>query len=159
MKANKKILAYSNSANYIVCSCEISELALEKFRNDVKMSNNYDLLHKFDNMLAANDGIINLGVFTNDLIENIEKVSKVTTDFLDILEVKEKKISSLEEFSEGWRCAQFGIFGTDVENNKHLREYASSINNSQFMKSIGYDLSAKINRKPIEKRKILTANA
>ena len=63
-------------------------------------------------------------------VGDVENISKVTTEFLDILEVKEKKVSSLEEFSQEFRCAQMGVFGTDIENNSRLREYVSSVSNN-----------------------------
>lgn len=157
MKLNRKIFAYSNNTNYVVCLCEIDDSALNKFRNDIKVANQFDLLHKFDSMFG--DGIINLGVFTDDLVGDVENISKVTTEFLDILEVKEKKVSSLEEFSQEFRCAQMGVFGTDIENNSRLREYVSSVSNNNVMEIIGYDLNSKINRKSKEskvKRKIST---
>lgn len=169
---NKKIFTYCNGSNYVICSCEISDVSITNFRRNLKegmkgsLGENkpkvsIELLHKFDSMLGAD--IIDLGVIADDLLsDNLELATEITTNFLDILEIKERKNVDLEEFSQGLRYAQTGSFGTNVENNRCLKEYESSMKNNIVINTIGYDLDARLNKKSKsvkEKTKIIAFSA
>lgn len=144
MKTNRKIFAYSNNSSYVVCSCVINDELLKKFMNDIKsMNNSCYYLHKFDNMLGRCDQIIDLGVFYDDLIVDTDKCSKITSKFLDVLEIKDRKVSSLEEYSQRWRHAQYGTFGENINNDEKLRGYKTAISNYRIIDTIGYDLDDK----------------
>lgn len=159
---SKMSFAYLTDTSYIVCSCEIDDNVIDELKREIKQSdlyNNIEILHNFDNMLGSSEGVINLNNLAGCLIENIEEVSKFTSKFLDSLKVKERKVLPIDEFSQNWKFAQLGTFGKNLETSKSLREYESSLYNKKIMKSIGYDLQAKNNRKHKEKQKILCAEA
>lgn len=150
---SKKIFTYSDRDNYFVCSCEISGDSLTMFRQTLKgnLTDSFELLHKFDNMLCSE--IIDLGTLVEkESIDDMDVFCNVTSDFLDILEIKEIKKSSVDELSMGWSLAQVGSFGTDIDKNKSLINYKSARNNKKIMDTIGYKFNEKLNGK--EKQKV-----
>lgn len=158
---SKKIFTYSDSDNYFVCSCEISDDSLTIFRENLK-GNSYELLHKFEAMLGSE--IIDLGTLVEEeSIDDMDVFCNITSDFLNILKVKEIKKSSVDELSMGWSLAQIGSFGTDIDRNKSLINYKSARNNKKIMDTIGYDFNEKLNRKEMpevkRRRKIIPFTA
>ncbi len=158
MKNSHKIFTYSDESNYVVCTCEISNQARIKIKESIKKNKvSYDVIHKLENMISSNE-IIDLNELLEDIINDTEKMANVTADFLDSLEIKGKKIIPVDQVSQEWSYLQRGTFSLKDKNKKQIKAYQSSLNNNKILKTIGYDLHSRFNRKQIkgmEKKKIL----